>query len=164
MVHQMRADEKLTLSDMAVSLLSRLLPKTYTCDNRACDRQSATFGELIFHSRVEPATHGLMGELVPECVMGFLKDVAVGVRSDSLLRGEDSQHLDRLRLPILFMSGSENRMFVPASTEVTYQMLCATNGPEFYRRQVYEGFGHLDCYLGNGAPEIIWPDIADALA
>jgi cholesterol oxidase len=162
-VHQKHADQTFKLSDIAVSMVAHLQPKTYVCDNRACDRQAATFGELILHSRVEPATHGLMGDLVPECVMGFLKDVAVGVRSNSLLRGDDAEHLDRLRLPILFMSGSENRMFVPASTEATYEMLRAANGADFYRRKVYEGFGHLDCYLGKDAPQLIWPDIADAL-
>jgi cholesterol oxidase len=163
-IHQMHAQETIGLSDVACTILAHLLPKTYTCDNRACDRQSATFGELILHSRVEPATHGLMGDLVPECNMGFLKDVAVGVRSASLMRGDDASHLDRLRLPIFFISGSENRMFVPASTAATYEMLCAANGTQFYERKVYEGFGHLDCYLGHGAPQLIWPDIAAALA
>jgi len=163
MLHQKHADETAQLGDLAVSVLAEVQPMSFTCDNRACYRQAATFGELIYHSRVEPATHGLMGELVPECVMGFLKDVATGIRSDCLLRGDDWQHLDRLRLPILFMSGSENRMFIPASTEATYQMLCQANGSDLYRREVYEGFGHLDCYLGTGAPQVIWPDIASQL-
>jgi cholesterol oxidase len=108
-------------------------------------------------------THALMGELVPECVMAFLKDVAILARRDSILRSEDLDNLRRLKLPIHFISGSENRMFVPESTRKTYDLLCDVNGPERYTRTVHDGFGHLDCYFGKGAPELIWPDIARAL-
>ena len=66
--------------------------------------------------------------------------------------------------PIHFISGSENRMFIPESTEASYKFLCDANGASYYRRSVYEGFGHLDCYFGSGAPEAIWPDIANSLA
>jgi hypothetical protein len=37
------------------------------------------------------------------------------------------------------------------------------NGPANYRRSVYQGLGHLDCYVGDGACEAIWPDIASTL-
>ena len=80
-----------------------------------------------------------------------------------MLKKGDLDHLDRLQLPIHFISGSENRMFVPKSTERTYQLLCEVNGPANYRRSVYQGLGHLDCYVGDGACEAIWPDIASTL-
>jgi hypothetical protein len=105
----------------------------------------------------------MMGELVPECVTAFLEDVAVWGRCDSILTGEDLRNLDRLKLPIHLISGSENRMFVPESTAATYKLLCDANGADYYQRTVYEGFGHLDCYFGQGAPETIWPDIANTL-
>ena len=43
-------------------------------------------------------------------------------------------------------------------------MLFRSNGDSYYQRTVYEGFGHLDCYFGAGAPEAIWPDIAKSLS
>jgi cholesterol oxidase len=163
MIHQRPADVSGQVSDLAASLMSRVLPTTFDCDNRACYRHVATFGELILHSRINDATHAMMGELVPECLSAFLKDVAVWGRRDSILTEDDSRHLDRLRLPTHFISGSENRMFVPESTDRSYRLLCDANGASYYRRSVYEGFGHLDCYFGNGAPEAIWPDIAKTL-
>lgn len=163
MIHQKVAQVGGQFSDFAVSILSHIIPKSYKCDNPVCHRHSATFGDVIFHSRVNPPTHAMMGALIPECLCAFLKDVAIWGRKRSILRKDDMDHLDRLKLPISFISGSENRMFVPAATERTYQLLCEKNGESFYQRKVYPDFGHLDCFIGQGADQIIWPDIANAL-
>src|SRR5262249_11286959 len=112
---------------------------------------------------IDEATHALMGALVPECVTAFLKDVAVWVRHGSILTSEDMRHLDRLRLPIHFISGRENRIFVPESTKETFRLLCDRNGSAFHKRRVFGGFGPVDCYCGDGAPEVIWPAIAGPL-
>ena len=163
MIHQQPNELSAQISDLAVSVVSWVLPTSFSCNNPACYRQATTFGEIVFHERIDEATHALMGALVPECVTAFLKDVAVWVRHGSILTSEDMRHLDRLRLPIHFISGRENRMFVPESTEETFRLLCDANGKSFYKRTVFDGFGHLDCYFGDGAPEVIWPAIAGTL-
>jgi cholesterol oxidase len=163
MIHQKPSQTVGQVSDLAVSALSCLLPTTFSCNNRACQRHVATFGELILHSRIDPVTHAIIGDLVPECVAGFVKDVAVWGRRDSILTDHDSIHLDRLSLPIHLISGEENRMFIPRSTERTYQLLCDANGSAYYKRTVFPGFGHLDCYFGKGASTIIWPSIVASL-
>ena len=160
MIHQRPQDVGFRVGDLAASTLARLLPTRFICGNPACYRHAATFGELILHARVDSGTHAIMGELVPECLAGFLKDVAVRARQDSILSGEDRLHLDRLALPIHFISGAENGMFVPESTRASYDLLCEANGRGHYRRSVYSGYGHLDCFLGQGAAETIWPDLA----
>jgi cholesterol oxidase len=164
MVHQRPQVKDSNLADIAASLMSLILPTTFSCNNRACYRHVATFGELILHSRIDSETHAIMGDLVPECLTAFLKDVAVWGRKDSILTEKDLDHLDRLQLPIHFISGSENRMFVPESTEASWRFLSEANDESYYRRTVYQGFGHLDCYFGHGASEQIWPDIANTLA
>jgi len=164
MMHQRLADKNRKMADLAVSFLSHVLPKSYSCDNPVCSRHSATFGDLIFHSRVNAPTHAMMGDLVPECLTAFLQDVANWARKENILTDEDHKHLDRLQLPITFISGAENRMFVPQGTEQTFNLLCQANGTGNYRRTVYKNFGHLDCYIGEGASTAIWPDIAGALA
>ena len=163
LIHQKPTAVDGRFSDVAISIAARLLPMTFECDNGACRRQAATFGELILHSRVDPATHAMMGDLVPECASAFLKDVAAWTRQDDILTDEDRRHLDRLRLPIHFISGGENRMFVPEATQKTFRLLCQANGEAGYRRTVHDGFGHLDCYFGAGAAQVIWPAIARAL-
>lgn len=164
MIHQEPAQAKVRIADLAVSVLSHVLPKSYSCDSAVCPRHSATFGDLILHSRVNKATHDIMGELIPECIAGFLKDVAVWSRKTTVLTREDRDHMDRLKVRTLFVSGSENRMFVPRSTETTYELLCELNGPSLYERKVYQNFGHLDCYVSDAAATFIWPDLAATLA
>ncbi len=162
-IHQRPEHVGFGIGDLAVSFLSLILPTTFKCDNRACYRHVASFGELALHSRLDSTTHAMMGDLVPKCVCGFLKDVAKWGRKDCILTDADFENLDRLRLPIHFISGSENRMFVPKSTEDSYQLLCERNGSSHYERKVYDDFGHLDCYFGSGASETIWPDLANWL-
>jgi cholesterol oxidase len=164
LVHQKPDEVEHTAADLAVSVLARIIPKSYSCDNPACYRHSATFGDLILHERVDPQTHAMMGDLVPVVVTGFLHDVGVHARRRTVLEDEDLAHLDRFDFPIQLVSGQENRMFVPESTERTYQRLVEANGPENYTRIVHEGFGHLDCYIGQGAEEEIWPGYLSVLA
>lgn len=163
MIHQKPSKLSGQISDVAIAILARVLPKTYSCDCEACHRHSATFGDIILHQRVNQSTHAMMGELVPECLTAFLKDVAIWNRNRSVLKKSDLAHLDRLKLPIFFISGRQNRMFVPGGTERTYKMLCEKNGPANYQRNEYEKFGHLDCFIGSEASTAIWPDIATAL-
>jgi pimeloyl-ACP methyl ester carboxylesterase len=163
MIHEKLSQVNFQWSDAVISGLSIFIPKAYGCYNPACYRQSATFGDIILHSRLNPKTHAVMGELLPECSTGFLKDVAFWLRKNSVLKKEDFAHLDRLQLPITFISGSENRMFVPEGTARTYKLLCDKNGPENYERKVYPGFGHLDCFISDAGRTNMWPDIANAL-
>jgi len=163
LIHEKPSELTSQVSDIAISGLAMVLPKSYSCNNPACYRQSATFGDIILHSRLNPPTHAMMGELVPECSTGFLKDVAFWSRMDCVLEKEDFDHLDRLQLPITFISGSENRMFVPEGTARTYKLLCDENGVTNYERKVYPGFGHLDCFISDAGRAKIWPDIAKAL-
>jgi pimeloyl-ACP methyl ester carboxylesterase len=164
MMHQIPADVSSGRSDSAVSFLAAVLPRAYSCDNPACYRQSATFGDLIQHSNVGPSTHFMMGELVPECVTGFLRDVAVWARRIDVLTDDDRKHLDRLRLPITLVSGSLNRMFVPESTQLTYDLLERENGAAYYDRILIDGYGHLDCYIGDDARTAVWPRLVDSFA
>lgn len=163
MIHQKPAELSGGISDTAVTALAKVIPKTYSCNNPVCPRHSASFGEVILHARVNAPTHDMMGDLIPECLTAFLKDVAVWGRKQTVLTDQDDGRLARLKLPITFISGSENRMFVPESTERTYNALCEANGPSFYQRKVYEGWGHLDSFIGDDADQIIWPDLAKAL-
>jgi cholesterol oxidase len=149
MVHQRPQNKDSNLADIAASFMSLILPTTFSCNNRAW---------------LPARSHAIMGDLVPECLTAFLKDVAVWGRKDSILTEKDLDHLDRLQLPIHFISGSENRMLVPESTEASWRFLSEANDESYYRRTVYQGFGHLDCYFGHGASEQIWPDIANTLA
>ena len=72
-------------------------------------------------------------------------------------------HVERLALPITFFAGSANQIFFPETSRRTYDWLVAHNGPELYRRQVFEGYAHMDFWVGQNASRDIFPSVLEAL-
>ncbi|KAL5350902.1 hypothetical protein ACLOAV_004475 [Pseudogymnoascus australis] len=69
-------------------------------------------------------------------------------------------NMSRLRgIPILFFSGSENSVFDPQSTDVSYTILRNEFGADWYERTVFEGRGHLDCWMGKDAVRDVYPRV-----
>ena len=67
-------------------------------------------------------------------------------------------NLEHLRgLPILFISGSENVVYTPETTEKSYENLRDAFGEKGYQREVFQGYGHLDCFMGTEAARDIYP-------
>jgi cholesterol oxidase len=86
---------------------------------------------------------------------------------DVYLRYDDParhrQQLKRLKLPISFMYGARNRGFLPEATQTIYEELCRANGPEWYRWQPFDEYGHLDCFIGKNTAQDIFPWIVRQL-
>lgn len=162
MVHQAQDTSRQGMWDLAVGFLAAVWPKSYSCDNPACHRHSATYGDIVLHEKINDATHALMGDLVPEVNSSFLKGVAPNSRADDILDDDDRRHLDRLDVPMSLISGQENQMFVPEATERTWRMLHDALGANI-QREAFEGFGHLDCYLSGEARGPIWERLAGFL-
>jgi alpha-beta hydrolase superfamily lysophospholipase len=162
MVHQAQGTPREGLWDLTVGLVAATWPKSYSCENPACHRHSATYGDIVYHARINDQTHALMGDLVPEVNSAFLKDVAPNSRAYDILTEEDRRHLDRLDVPTLLISGTENQMFVPEATERTWRLLHGALG-ENIQREVFDGFGHLDFYLSGEAREPVWRKLASFL-
>jgi hypothetical protein len=68
-----------------------------------------------------------------------------------------------LRVPIAFLHGADNRLFVPEGSEITYDVLCERNGPEYYTRDVISGYAHMDCFIGKDAARDVYPVITGRL-
>jgi hypothetical protein len=62
-----------------------------------------------------------------------------------------------LNVPIYFFSGSENAVYSPESTDISYTTLRGLGDEGQYERDVFDGFGHLDCWMGEKAATVIWP-------
>lgn len=159
MVHQAQHTPREGVWDLAIGVLAATWPKSYTCANPACHRHSATYGDIVFHPRINEATHAIMGDLVPEVNSTFLKGIAPDSRAADIMTAADRAHLARLDLPMLLISGSENQMFIPEATQRTWRLLHDALG-ENIQRVVFDGFGHLDCYLSADARKPIWETLA----
>ena len=58
-------------------------------------------------------------------------------------------NVDRYRMPISFLTGEHNRMFVPRGLQRSYEHVRAANGPERYAHHVFKDYAHLDLWLGE---------------
>jgi hypothetical protein len=72
----------------------------------------------------------------------------------------DDISLARLQhIPIFFFSGGANDVYTPESTDISYTTLRNKFDKGEYDRAVFEGFGHLDCWMGERAADVIWVSI-----
>ena len=72
------------------------------------------------------------------------------------------ENIDRLKgVPIMFFSGSDNRVLDPESTDKTYSTLRDRFGAEKYERHVVQGYGHLDCWMGREAYKDVYPMVRE---
>jgi hypothetical protein len=72
----------------------------------------------------------------------------------------NEHNLKRLeKLPILFISGSENVVYTPESTNRSFETMNNAFGQGIYRREVFQGYGHLDCWMGADAALDVYPTV-----
>jgi len=72
-------------------------------------------------------------------------------------------HVDKLKLPMLFISGSNNDCVLPKSTQQTFDLLCSVNDPQLYSRAEIPAYGHVDCIIGQHAAKDVYPHILKLL-
>lgn len=137
------------------------------CENLTCHRISFMFAPLYDHAELNQATHETLYETFGVANMKAFQHLALLTNVGHLVNfaGEDVYlpHLDRLALPITFIHGADNECYEPKSTEITYDLLCQTNGKELYDRHVIPGYGHIDCIFGKNASNDVFPIILNAL-
>lgn len=71
-------------------------------------------------------------------------------------------NLRRLKgIPIMFFSGSDNKVLSPESTEKSYCVMRDRFGSGNYSRHVIQGYGHLDCWMGREAYKDVYPVVRE---
>ncbi|KAJ6007019.1 hypothetical protein N7522_005370 [Penicillium canescens] len=132
------------------------------CTSIACHRTSFAFGLLWNHDNLCAALHdnihqffaGTHTKLMKHVVNMGTKGICMDNDLRSLLTEENLQRLEGL--PILFISGTDNRVFDPKSTLKDYGLLRRRFGERPYRRFLAEGYGHLDPIVGKSAAEDVY--------
>jgi hypothetical protein len=76
----------------------------------------------------------------------------------------DDINLARLQhIPIFFFSGGENVVYTPEATDISYTILREKFDQGQYDRAVFEGFGHLDCWMAERAADVVWVSVREHL-
>jgi cholesterol oxidase len=163
-------------SDWSVDQLLKLYPTKERCSNPVCRRLLFIFHEIYRHKNLNSETHDAIYKWFGVSSMAALKHLSLMVRTghvvdaegqDVYLRKDDpvlhERNLKRLQLPISFMYGRHNGAFLPAATETIYKELCKVHGPEWYRWEPFEDYGHFDCFIGRDASRDVFPWILKQL-
>jgi cholesterol oxidase len=146
-----------------LDLLLRLypMPETEECDQAVCRRLAFIYGVAVHRPNVNELTHVTMHELFGPTDLTMMDHLSRMAREERLVtaRGEDLYlpHLERLRLPITFMSGSDNLVWTPASTQRTHDLLQQELGGDLFRRDVFARYGHQDVLMGASAARDTFP-------
>lgn len=143
------------------------IPKAERCDQAVCRRLAFIYGVAVHHPAVDPTTHMALHELFGPGNVEMLLHLSEMARQERIVdaRGRNVYlpQLDRLQLPITFLHGQHNLVWIPESTERTYALLVDTFGPANYRRTVFEHHGHQDLMMGAQAVTDAFPALLEHL-
>lgn len=151
-----------------VEALMRIAPFKHVYDSPVARRIYFMYGDVYRFENIDAET---METAVPSFFgasnMTFFEHMGVMVRAGRALdaRGRDRylSNLDAFRMPIEFVTGEHNRMFMPESVRRTHEMLRRAHGPGDYSQHVFHDYGHLDLWLGKHAERDVWPTVLAGL-
>ncbi|MEM7395919.1 MAG: hypothetical protein AAF492_26600, partial [Verrucomicrobiota bacterium] len=127
-------DADSSLGDKLVDTLLRFYPieREERTNNPVSRRITALYGQLYENDQLNHATDVNIHEMFGLANITSLKHLAMICRKKHVvaLKGEDiyRPHLDRMAIPITFISGAENACFLPESTAKTVAALSEKNG------------------------------------
>lgn len=142
-------------------------PEDQLCTNPVCHRITFMYSQVFEHEQLNAATHSALDEMFGATNIHAFEHLSRMVRTGHIVtaNGENAYlpHIDRLAIPIAFISGGKNRCFLPESTQRTYDLLREKNGSHLYTRFVIPHYGHADSILGKNAARDVYPAIAKHL-
>lgn len=143
------------------------VPEEERCDQAVCRRLAFIYGIAAHHANLDPRTHVTMHELFGPTDMTMMNHLSAMARRQRLVGADGSDryldHLDLLPGPVTLVSGTKNRVWLPASTERSEAALVAAVGRARVRRVVLDGYGHQDVFIGARAADDTFPAVVDHL-
>jgi pimeloyl-ACP methyl ester carboxylesterase len=131
------------------------------CERPFCRRVMFMYGEVYDHDNLNEATHDHLPEAFGVANLKTFRQISQILR-DGHAKSDDGSYayLDGtagLGIPISFIHGERNRLFLPEGSELTYDFLRARNDPALYSRHVIPGYAHMDCFIGRNAARDVYP-------
>jgi len=137
------------------------------CTSATCHRITFMYAPLYEHANLDEATHETLHEMFGVANIKAFIHLARLANTGHLVDFDGNNvylpHRDRLAIPITFIHGAKNECFLPESTEITLHDLSEANGSSLYKRQVFAGYGHIDCIFGKDAVRNVYPFILEHL-
>lgn len=161
-------------------------PPHEQCNHPVCNRIFAVYGPSYLHANLNHNTHLMMGEWFRAINLKPFEQLSKMIELGYVVdrHGENTFFVEGetvfpvpagavqriavpgLDMPITFVAGALNLEFLPQTSQRTYDWLCEQNpehncaeNPEnrFYRRHVFERYGHMDLFIGKHANKDVFP-------
>lgn len=137
------------------------------CASAFCRRMMFMYGEVFDHDQINDATHEALHEAFGVSNLRTFKQITRAVRAGHVVSADgDDVYLpatDKLKLPIAFLHGEHNRLFLPEGSQLTFEHLRQRNGPDYYTRHVIKDYAHMDCFIGKHAARDVYPVVTAEL-
>ena len=144
-------------------------PEGEECRNPVCRRIFAIFGPSYTHSRLNHATHTAMKDMFGRVAIPPFEQLSLIIQ-----RQKAVDHLGNncylkpelagnLALPISFITGARNQIFDPETITRTYRWVVEHNGAAWYDRHLFEGYAHMDMFIGRRAAADVYPHLLERL-
>ena len=141
------------------------VPAGEECKNPLCRRVFSIFGASYAHAQLNHATHTALAEMFgsvslhPFEHLSLIMQRAKAVDSEGRDVYATATNAPRLALPICFVAGADNQLFFPEGSLRTQAWLARLNDPALYTRHVFEGYAHMDLFVGRNAARDVFPTL-----
>jgi pimeloyl-ACP methyl ester carboxylesterase len=145
-------------------------PGETPCYNPVCHRVFGIFGASYAHDQLNEATHNALGrvfgEISTEPFLQLAQIVRYGRAVDARGGNTYMDKPENINIPVDFLAGGQNRIFLPETTLRTLRWLEATHktAPKgMFTRQVFEDYAHMDMFIGKRAHQEVFPYLLERL-
>ncbi|KAK9384290.1 hypothetical protein V1515DRAFT_633659 [Lipomyces mesembrius] len=146
------------LKQVAIDQALRLYPVgkfSEICGSTVCHRSSLWFGLLWHHANLNDALHSNLDKIIGGVNMTTLRQLIdmtikkqlLNVRREKVYVTPKNARKN-LNFPITFIHGDKNQAYDLESTDADYNFLRNVNGPDWYRRKLFQNYGHLESWFG----------------
>ena len=141
------------------------VPDGEQCNNPLCHRVFSIFGASYAHAQLNHATHTALAEMFGSVALHPFEHLSLIMQRAKAVdsAGRDvyvtPANAPRLALPICFVAGADNQLFFPEGSLRTQAWLSRLNDPSLYTRHVFEGYAHMDLFVGRNAARDVFPTL-----
>ena len=169
-------ENRKSLTDHVVDrLLSAYpLPESEQCNNATCQRITGIYGLLYRHRNIQhhgakdddthATTHYNLHNLFGPANMTMFRHIASNFANGKILDNEGRNvylpginNQDFKKIPVLFIHGRDNFCFDKATAIRNTELLTSHGWNARYK--IIDGFGHLDCIIGDYADQHVFPHV-----
>ena len=155
--------------DRAYEALLRFYPAHpgQRCNSPVCRRIRFIYGETFTHDAINHETHRLLYGHFGEANLTILNHLSAVIRAGHVVDHDGNEayipHASRMNVPITFVQGTGNKIFLPQGSEQTLKLLRDTNGADLYERKVFPAYAHMDLFIGKNAHKDVFPYFVEQL-